>query len=291
MDYLVTLSEVDKSKIGLAGHSRHGKQALLAAAFDERIAAVILSSGNTGECDPWRYTTDMFVNESIELLTGVQPHWFHPRLRFFAGREDKLPVDQNMLMAMIAPRGLMIYAGYAESAGNPFGFEQAYRSVRRVYSFLGHEQNVWFKLREGEHPTAVVDVEQFMDFLDSVFGRKHHPKFETWILGYTFEGWQQVSQEKIDPLPTRKGRSAIFFIRQTGVRSARLGNGKNGGIPFSTGFHSCLAKRRPGYPLRLSTAFQSATWGGTVLPRAGLQRCTTGRLTIRRRSHDPNWKD
>ena len=71
------------------------------------------------------------------MLTGGQPHWFHPRLRFFAGREDKLPVDQNMLMAAIAPRGLMMYAGYAESAGNPLGFEQAYRSVRSVYRFLG----------------------------------------------------------------------------------------------------------------------------------------------------------
>ena len=151
-----------------------------------------------------------------------------------------------MLMAMIAPRGLMIYAGYAESAGNPFGFEQAYRSVRRVYSFLGHEQNVWFKLREGEHPTAVVDVEQFMDFLDSVFGRKHHPKFETWILGYTFEGWHQVSQEKIDPLPNRKGRSAIFFIRQTGVRSARLGNGRTEEFHSQQGFIPAWRSAAPG---------------------------------------------
>jgi hypothetical protein len=289
VDYLVTLSEVDKSKIGLAGHSRHGKQSLLAAAFDERIGAVILSSGNTGECDPWRYTTDMFVNESIELLTGVQPHWFHPRLRFFAGREDKLPVDQNMLMALIAPRGLMIYSGYAESAGNPLGFEQAYRSVRRVYSFLGHEQNVWFNLRDGEHPTAVVDVEQFMDFLDSVFGRKHHPKVETWILGYTFEGWQQVSQEKIDPLSYPK-RSVGDFLYQANGRLIGSVGGKNGGNLSSTGFRTCLAKRRPDYPLRLSAAFRSATRSATVLPRVGSQRCTTGLLTIRTRSHDSNWK-
>jgi hypothetical protein len=78
VDYLVTLPEVDKAKIGLTGHSRNGKQALLAAAFDERIGAVIPSSGNSGEGDPWRYTTDPFVNESIELLAGVQSHWFHP---------------------------------------------------------------------------------------------------------------------------------------------------------------------------------------------------------------------
>lgn len=213
IDYLVTLDEVDKSKIGLAGQSRHGKQALLAAAFDERIAAVVPSSGNTGECDPWRYTTDMFVNESIELLTGVQPHWFHPRLRFFAGREDKLPVDQNSLMAMIAPRGLMMYSGYAESEGNPFGYEQAYRSVRPVYALLGQQNKLWFNLRDGEHPTAVVDVEQFMDFFDSMFGRKQYPRLDNWILGYTFKGWQQASRETIDPLSYPK-KSPGDFLRQ-----------------------------------------------------------------------------
>lgn len=106
VDYLVTVSDINGSQIGLAGHSRHGKQALLAAAFDERIAAVIPSSGNTGECAPWRYTAATFVNENLEKITAKFRHWFHPRLRFFAGREDKLPVDQNLLAAMIAPRGL-----------------------------------------------------------------------------------------------------------------------------------------------------------------------------------------
>jgi hypothetical protein len=119
VDYLLTLPEVDAAKIGIAGHSRNGKQALLAAAFDDRIGAVIPSSGNSGEIDPWRFTTEPFANESIEILAGVQSHWFHPRLRFFAGREEKLPVDQNSLLALVAPRGLMLYSGYAESAGNP----------------------------------------------------------------------------------------------------------------------------------------------------------------------------
>src|SRR4029079_16960043 len=162
VDYLTALPEGNNEEIGLARHSRHGKQALLAAAFDERIGAVVPSSGNSGENDPWRYTTEPFMNESIELLAGVQSHWFSPRLRFFAGREDKLPVDQNSLMALVAPRGLMMYSGFAESAGNPFGFEQAYRSALQVYRFLGREQNIWLSLREGEHETTAGDVEHFI---------------------------------------------------------------------------------------------------------------------------------
>jgi dienelactone hydrolase len=206
VDYLVTLPEVDTAKIGLTGHSRNGKQALLAAAFDDRIGAVIPSSGNSGECDPWRFTTEPFGNESIELLAGVQSHWFHPRLRFFAGREEKLPVDQNTLAALVAPRGLMFYSGYAESAGNPVGFEHAYRDALRVYRFLGREQNVWLNLRDGEHETTDGDIENFVDFFDAIFGRRPRAKTETWIHGYTFENWLKVSGEKIDPgaFPLRK---------------------------------------------------------------------------------------
>jgi pimeloyl-ACP methyl ester carboxylesterase len=198
VDYLVTLPEVDKGKIGLTGHSRNGKQALLAAAFDERIGAVIPSSGNSGENDPWRYTTEPFANESIELLAGAQAHWFHPRLRYFSGREDKLPVDQNTLLALVAPRGVMLYSGYAESAGNPVGFEQAYRDAQRVYKFLGREENVWLHLRDGEHATTAGDVENFVDFFDSVFDRRPRKKTETWIHGYTFDEWQRLSGEKVD---------------------------------------------------------------------------------------------
>jgi len=200
VDYLVTLPEVDKAKIGITGHSRNGKMALLAAAFDERIGAVVPSSGNSGESNPWRFTSDPFANESIELLTGGQSHWFHPRLRFFSGREDKLPVDQNTLMALVAPRGLMLYTGYAESASNPVGFEQAYRDALRVYRFLGREQNIWLHLRAGEHGTTAEDIEIFCDFFDSVFGRRPRAKLETWSHGYTFENWRRLSGQTIDPL-------------------------------------------------------------------------------------------
>ena len=200
VDYLYTIPEVDKAKIAISGHSRNGKQALLAAAFDERISAVIPSSGNTGEGNPWRYTSDMFVNESIEQITGAFPHWFHPRLRFFAGHEDKLPVDQNLLMALVAPRGLFMYSAFAESEGGPFGFEQAYRSVLKVYRYFHAEDKLWLQLRDGEHPTTAEDIELFIDFLDSVFGRKHFPKCETWINGYTFEAWKRISGESIDPM-------------------------------------------------------------------------------------------
>ena len=200
VDYLYTVPEVDKAKIAISGHSRNGKQALLAAALDERIGAVIPSSGNTGEDNPWRYTSDMFVNESLEEITSGFPNWFHPRLRFFSGREDKLPIDENLLMALVAPRGLFMYSAFSEAQGGPFGFEQAYRSALKVYRYFGAEDKLWLNLRDGEHPTTAEDIELFVDFLDSVFGRKHFPKRETWINGYTFDNWKRLSGESVDPM-------------------------------------------------------------------------------------------
>jgi cephalosporin-C deacetylase-like acetyl esterase len=175
VDYLYTMPEVDKGKIGISGHSRNGKQAIIAAAMDDRITAAVPSSGNTGEGTPWRYTTDMYVNETLERITGSFPGWFHPRLRFFAGHEDRLPVDQNMLAALIAPRGLMLASAYSEGQGAPFGFEQNYRSIRKVYEFLGAPNKLALSLRPGEHATTAENIEAYVDFFDSVFGRSTRP--------------------------------------------------------------------------------------------------------------------
>jgi dienelactone hydrolase len=258
VDYLYTLPEIDKAKIGLTGHSRNGKQTLVAAAFDERITAAVLSSGLTGEALPWRYTSNPWMVESVQLLAGAQPHWFHPRLRFFSGREHKLPVDQNMLMASVAPRGLMIYSGYAESAANPVALEQAYRSALKAYRFLDKEQNLWLRLREGEHGTTAGDIENFMDFFDSVFGRKTRPKSETWIHGYDFDAWRRKTGEKLDPasFPTRSpGDFVAASPSQWESRKAEL----------RANLERMLGEEPPRLPAPLATALPS----GGAAPNEG----------------------
>jgi len=135
IDYLYTLPFVDRDKIGITGHSRNGKLSLIAAAFDERIGACIPSSGGTGAEVPWRFCSQNYDVEDIALLACAQPAWLHPRLRFFTGRENKLPVDQNLFMALIAPRGLMLSTAITEGASNPWGIEQAYHATGKVYEF------------------------------------------------------------------------------------------------------------------------------------------------------------
>src|SRR5690625_162172 len=197
IDYLYTLPEVDRGKIAITGHSRNGKQSLMAAAFDERITAVVPSSGGTGAEVPWRYCAYQYDVEDIALLGPAQPSWLHPRLRFFAGREDKLPVDQNHFMALIAPRGLMLSTAIEEGASNPWGIEKAYLSAQTVFDFHGKKENVALRFRRGRHSTDAEEIEADVDLFDYVFGRTSKKPEQRWRYVSSFEEWQEKSGETI----------------------------------------------------------------------------------------------
>jgi cephalosporin-C deacetylase-like acetyl esterase len=214
VDYLYTLQEVDKSKIAIAGHSRNGKQALMAAAFDERFAAVIPSSGGTAGENSFRFTDDRFDNESLDEISANFPHWLHPRLRFFHGREHKLPVDQNLLMSLIAPRGLLLSSAITEGQGSPWGIEQNYHSLANVYDFLGEKDKLAIRLRQGRHGTLARDIEAFMDFLDYIFERGSVRPENQLFYDYTFQKWKEASGENINPMEFPPHQSGLAIDGQ-----------------------------------------------------------------------------
>lgn len=200
IDYLEMLPEVDPKKIGVTGHSRNAKAALWAAAFDDRIGACVSVSGGTGAEVPWRYNSHKYDVEDIAYLTSARPGWFHPRLKFFIGREHKLPVDQNAFMALVAPRGLMITSSFNEEAANLFGAEKAYHEARTVYDFLGAGDNIAVSFRYGDHGLQAKDVEEYIDFFDYIFKRSNRKPENKLYFNYSFEKWQKVSKININPL-------------------------------------------------------------------------------------------
>lgn len=135
IDYLCTLPQVDTQRIALAGHSRNGKQSLIAAAFDERIKAVISSSSGTGGEMPARFDRDHFYAGDMSLHSRCRRSWFHPRWRFFVGRENQLPVDSNSLIACIAPNACMISTATNETEANNWAQEQAH-AILGKYSHM-----------------------------------------------------------------------------------------------------------------------------------------------------------
>src|SRR6478672_3409051 len=142
LDYLETLPQVDMKRVGMFGYSRDGKMATIAAAIDERISALIAGSTGVGGILPWRLSGERNAGEGIETTTRQFPTWFVPRLRFFSGREDRLPVDGNLLVACIAPRPVLMISGYNDEVANDWGDEQVYHSAERVYKFLGQPDKI-----------------------------------------------------------------------------------------------------------------------------------------------------
>ncbi len=116
------------------------------------------------------------------------------------GRENKLPVDQNLLMALVAPRGLMLTSSVFEDQGNPWGIEQAYLSAKKAYDFLGAGDKIAIDLRHGLHAPAARDIERYLDFFDYVFGRGKIKPANKLYYNYSFSKWIGMSGENTDPL-------------------------------------------------------------------------------------------
>ncbi len=201
VDHLVTLPYVNSDQIATGGNSRYAKSTLIAAAFDERIGAALPSRGNCGCGIPWRFATGMFVNESLEELTRLNRFWFHPRLRFFTGREDRLPVDQNLLVSLVAPRGLLLSHAFTEHQGNPWAIERSYRSAKRVYEFLGAGEKLGLIQRPGEHTVAGPVLEFYMDFCDGIFGRAPLREHHDLINGFEFQQWEDAQERSASSIP------------------------------------------------------------------------------------------
>ena len=247
VDYLYTLPFVDKAKIGITGHSRNGKQSLIAAAFDERITACIPSSGGTGAEVPWRYCSTDYDIEDITYLSCSQPSWLHPRLRFFIGREHKLPVDQNLFMALIAPRGLMLSTAINEGASNPWGIEQAYHASQKVYDFLNASDQVAIRSRYGLHSVSARDMEDYIDFFDFVFDRTDRKPDNRLLYDYSFDQWRKLSGESIDPgdYPI-KGLEDLEIVEGTGDKLANVADWEHKRASLKRKLHWALGDEPPG---------------------------------------------
>jgi len=198
IDYLYALPIVDRRKIGMTGHSRNGKMSIIAAALDERITAVISSSSGAGGACTYRFFSEAQFGEGIELITRVFPDWLHPRLRFFVGREHKLPLDQHELLACVAPRACLISTALNDNVESTWDIQQTYLSVKRVYEPLGAAERLRVRWRYGTHETKPDDIEAYLDWLDTQFGRKKYD-FPEKFLHPRYEEWLNLSGEEINP--------------------------------------------------------------------------------------------
>lgn len=181
VDYLESRSDLDLERIVLTGHSRDGKVALLAGALDERFALVAPNGSGCGGAGCFRNTDS--TSESLEQITDPKRfgYWFHPRLRWFARREDRLPFDQHFLKALIAPRPLLCTEARGDVWANPMGTRRTSIAARDIYSFLDAKNKIGVTYRNGQHDQTLEDWQSLLDFADwHLRGRDPLDKSRFW---------------------------------------------------------------------------------------------------------------
>ena len=183
VDYLETCSELDKNAFILVGHSRQGKAALWAGAQDPRFSMVIANNSGSGGAA----LSKREFGERIAIVSSIKPHWFAKNLDAYHDKEQDMPFDQHMLIALMAPRP--VYLGSAEKDlwADPKGeYLAAYHAspVYQLYGKIGlkdpyppavHDpiyQDIGYHLRAGIHDLNSYDWFCFLNFADRHFRDK-----------------------------------------------------------------------------------------------------------------------
>ena len=178
MDFIETVKEVDKERVAVIGHSRLGKTALLAGATDTRFKYVI--SNDSGCCGA--ALTRGKVGESVSVITNTFPHWFCPRFVKRAALFEEDGFDQHFLMALIAPRHLLIGSAEEDLWADPESEFFGALATSEAYNLYGvpglihkgeipkaptvlDEGRILYHLRRGGHWMNRDDWQVYMNYI------------------------------------------------------------------------------------------------------------------------------
>lgn len=189
LDYLATQPAIDVGRVAVFGHSRLGKTALVAMAADPRIALGVISQSGTGGAAPWRLAPEAaegaHAAESLTAIVTRFPHWFCPALAAYVDNPDALPVEANELLALCAPRPVLLSGGADEYWTNTAGTWDMRHEALPVYRLFGAvtgDEAVapplevlddgplgWFN-RPGGHAIYLQDWHAWLDYADRWLG-------------------------------------------------------------------------------------------------------------------------
>lgn len=178
-DYFETDPQIDAKRVAIHGISRLGKTVMWAGAHDQRFAAVIASCSGEGGAALSRRN----YGETIALLTAPKrfPYQFAKNYAKWGGFPDKAPMDANMLVALIAPRPLLLQTGSTDYWSDPKGEFLAEVAAGPVYKLLGKDPldtDVWpapktpilhdlaYYMHEGGHGMVPSDWDIYLEFLN-----------------------------------------------------------------------------------------------------------------------------
>ena len=178
MDYLQQDKAIDAKRIALIGHSRLGKAALWAGAGDQRFAIIISNESGEGGAT----LSKRWYGETVAIINQHFPHWFVANYKKYNDNTAALPVDQHMLLSLMAPRPLYVASAEGDQWSDPKGEFLSARHTDPVYALFNKKgigtdsmpalhqpvgQYVRYHIRAGKHDVTLYDWQQYLRFADS----------------------------------------------------------------------------------------------------------------------------
>lgn len=183
-DYLITTDYTDPERLICTGHSRNGKAALAAGAYDERFKVVAPINSGCGGAGCFRFLGDakQIIQDSskVESMGGIShrfPHWFSKNILPFGSdaapyplkHENRLPFDLHFLKALVAPRGLITIEGISDVWSNTYGTYLTRLACQPVFDLMDAPGRNLQIIREGGHAHAARDWLWTIEFAEAVF--------------------------------------------------------------------------------------------------------------------------
>lgn len=177
MDYLETDEEIDEGKVAVIGHSRGGKAALWTGATDERFLLTISNNSGCAGAAIQR-------GKEGERIKDINiSDWFCENYHGFDDNEEMLPVDQHMLLALIAPRYLYVTSSEMDIWSDPNAEYLACKLASpafELYDMVGladpqekppfekpsHGGHIAYHMKWGDHSIGAYDWENVMEYFE-----------------------------------------------------------------------------------------------------------------------------
>jgi (4-O-methyl)-D-glucuronate---lignin esterase len=183
----INAPNADPDKLIVTGHSRRGKTALVAGAFDERFDFVDPNGSGCGGAGS--FFVQGVNSETLGSITSALRYksWFQEDFGIYGGMEAALPFDQHFMRALVAPRIILSTDGSDDLWANPIGTQAVFEAAQPVFDFLNVSDHNAIHFREGGHGFLAEDFKALMDFADkTLLGKNVAGNFYMTPYNYDF---------------------------------------------------------------------------------------------------------